>query len=237
MTDIAIGDDAVQMDRHYRYQRFIYDSTRAHYLLGRKYLLADLKPSAGQSVIEIGCGTAWNLASAAHLYPEAKLYGVDVSRAMLQTAAASMKRKNLAQHIVLRQGDAMCFDPQKTFGLPSFDRVILSYTLSMMPGWKLALEHASNIVAPGGSVHVVDFGQCEGLSKTFKNTFFSFLAYYAVTPRTDMKRHLGEVAERFGYKLHFEHLHRGYTNYGVLNRADGPVRQPSHLFKSERVQL
>ncbi len=57
----ARPSDAERMDRHYRYQRFIYDLTRTHYLIGRKHLIADLNPAPGQTVLEIGCGTAWNL--------------------------------------------------------------------------------------------------------------------------------------------------------------------------------
>lgn len=50
--------DAERMDRHYRYQRFIYDLTRTHYLIGRKHLIAHLSPPPGGTVLEIGCGTA-----------------------------------------------------------------------------------------------------------------------------------------------------------------------------------
>ncbi len=47
-----------RMDRHYRYQRFIYDLTRTHYLIGRKHLIGDLASGPGETVLEIGCGTA-----------------------------------------------------------------------------------------------------------------------------------------------------------------------------------
>ncbi|MGD9670090.1 MAG: class I SAM-dependent methyltransferase [Hyphomicrobiaceae bacterium] len=223
MMDVALTSDASRMDRHYRYQRFIYDSTRTHYLLGRKHLLAELKPLAGQSVLEIGCGTAWNLVQAARRYPEARLFGVDISNAMLQTAQASLKRKKLDQRVVLRQGDATCFVPEATFGKRQFDRIFLSYALSMIPDWKVALVHATDMVAPGGSLHIVDFGQCGQLPQLFKSGLFVFLAHYTVTPRADLEECARGTAEQFGHALAFRRLHRGYTDYAVLRRAGRPA--------------
>ncbi len=218
MTGYAMISDAKRMDRHYRYQRFIYDGTRTHYLIGRKHLIADLKPLAGDSVLEIGCGTAWNLAQVARRYPEAQLFGVDVSNAMLQTARASLKRKGFDQCVVLRQGDATCFDPAATFGRGQFDRIFLSYALSMIPEWKAALEHAADMIAPGGSLHIVDFGQCGELPHLVRDALFAFLAHYTVTPRADLEQRVREIAERFALALEFRRLHRGYTDYAVLRR-------------------
>lgn len=218
MSEATLGTDAGRMDRHYRYQRFIYDSTRTHYLIGRKYLIADLKPGPGQSVLEIGCGTAWNLAKVARRYPRARIFGVDVSNAMLQTARASLKRKGLEERVVLRQGDATCFDPNATFGAARFDRVFFSYALSMIPRWELALAHAARMVAPGGSLHIVDFGQCEQLPRPFKSALFAFLAHYTVTPREDLEQRVREVGSEAGLVADVRQLHRGYTDYAVLRR-------------------
>lgn len=219
MTDFAVSSDAHRMDQHYRYQRFIYDATRTHYLIGRKHLIADLAPLPGQSVLEIGCGTAWNLAKVARRYPEANLFGVDVSNAMLDTARTSLKRKQLDHRVELRQGDATLFDPQATFGRGHFDRVFFSYALSMIPRWEDALAHGAGMVAPGGALHIVDFGQCENLPKAFRSALFAFLAHYTVTPRADLEQRVRETAEHAGLSVEFRRLHRGYTDYAVLRRV------------------
>ncbi len=65
MTTTAPASDAERMDRHYRFQRYIYDATRTHYLLGRRHLIRQLAPPPRGTVLEIGCGTAWNLVRAA----------------------------------------------------------------------------------------------------------------------------------------------------------------------------
>lgn len=210
--------DAERMDRHYRYQRFIYDLTRTHYLIGRKHLIADLKPAPGQTVLEIGCGTAWNLIRTAQTYRDARIYGVDVSNAMLDTARASIKRKGLAKHIQVAQADATAFSAQEALGIAKFDRVFFSYALSMIPGWQDALAIGASHVAPGGSLHIVDFGQCDRLPAAFKSALFAFLDHYEVTPRPDLEEICRQVSGARDLTLSFDRMHRGYTDYAVLTR-------------------
>jgi S-adenosylmethionine-diacylgycerolhomoserine-N-methlytransferase len=218
MTTTRLSD-AERMDRHYRYQRFIYDLTRTHYLIGRKHLIADLSPPPGGTVLEIGCGTAWNLIRVAQRFPHARVYGVDVSNAMLDTASAAIKRHGLAGRIVVAQADATKFSAADVFGIPTFDRVFFSYALSMIPGWYDALDVGASQVAPGGTLHVVDFGQCERLPGSFKAALFAFLDHYTVTPRADLEQICRQICKKHGLSLSFQRLHRGYTDYTVLTRS------------------
>lgn len=218
MSETSLASDAERMDRHYRFQRHIYDSTRTHYLIGRQHLIRNLRPQGEQTVLEIGCGTAWNLARVARAYPSVRIHGIDVSNAMLDTARASLARKGLAGRVRLAQGDATEFDPEAAFGIGAFDRVVFSYALSMIPRWRDALDHAAGMIAPGGSQHVVDFGQCEQLPAAFRRALFAFLRHYTVSPRADLADSLSSVAARHGLGLTITRLHRGYTDYAVLTR-------------------
>lgn len=210
--------DAERMDRHYRYQRYIYDATRTHYLIGRRHLIADLKPAAGETVLEIGCGTAWNLIRTAERYPQARIYGVDVSNAMLDTARASIRRKGLAGRITVAQADATTFNAIDVLDRGQFDRVFFSYALSMIPAWRQALAIGADHIAPGGRLHIVDFGQCERLPATFKRGLFKFLDHYTVSPRATLEEDVRRVASERGLEVSFTPLHRGYTDYAVLSR-------------------
>ena len=78
---VTSHDATSAMDGMYRYQRHIYDLTRKYYLLGRDRMIARLAPHAGDAVLEIGCGTGRNLIVAASTFPQARLFGVDVSTA------------------------------------------------------------------------------------------------------------------------------------------------------------
>src|ERR1700710_1656778 len=82
-----------RMNRMYRWQRHIYDATRRYYLLGRDRLIAGLRPAAGESVLEIGCGTGRNLVLAARLYPDARFFGIDVSTEMLTSATTAISQR------------------------------------------------------------------------------------------------------------------------------------------------
>lgn len=206
------------MDGIYRYQRYIYDATRKYYLLGRDRLLDDLQPPAGGSILEIGCGTGRNLVLAARRYPAAKLYGFDISSEMLKTARSSIERAGYAHRITVAEGDATSFDAQALFGRPQFDRVFVSYSLSMIPPWRQALAPALAAVAPGGSLHVVDFGQFEGWPRWFKAGMYAWLAKFTVYPRADLEEALSETARTGGCKLQFQRLYRGYADYAVIRR-------------------
>jgi S-adenosylmethionine-diacylgycerolhomoserine-N-methlytransferase len=199
------------MDGVYAAQRHIYDLTRKYYLLGRDRLIAGLAPPPRGTVLEVGCGTARNLIAAARRWPDARFYGLDISEAMLATARAKVVRAGLAERIVLAQGDAAGFDAQALFGVSGFDRVFLSYTLSMIPDWTGAIERASAALAPDGALHLVDFGQQEGLPRWWRATLFAWLDRFHVTPRGDLSDALGQAARQHGFALEFEPLLRGYA--------------------------
>jgi S-adenosylmethionine-diacylgycerolhomoserine-N-methlytransferase len=206
-----MSDAAALMDRLYRRQRHVYDLSRKFYLLGRDEAVRRLRPAAGDRMLEIACGTGRNLVKMAQAYPEARLFGLDVSREMLLTAAASSARAGLASRIALAQGDATAFDPQALFGSPCFERVVISYALSMIPPWREALARALDVVAPGGSLHIVDFGDCAGLPGPFKAALLRWLAMFDVTPREDLPDALNALAAERGLACEVENAFRGYA--------------------------
>ncbi len=186
------------MDAIYRWQAGIYDATRKFYLLGRDPLIAGLAPPPGGTILEVGCGTGRNLIVAARMYPEARLYGFDVSPVMLAEARKAVAKADLADRIRLAKADAATFDPLATFARDGFDRVFCSYTLSMIPPWREALARAMAAVSPGGSLHVVDFGGQEGLPAAFKASLRAWLQLFHVTPRDDFEPVFAEVAAAGG---------------------------------------
>src|SRR5260370_29394235 len=148
MSDILASADL--MDRLYRRQRHLYDVTRKYCLLGRDRLIERLSPPAGSRVLEIGCGTARNLVVAARAYPDVHFFGIDISTEMLETARRTVERDGLAPYIRLARADATTFDPALLFGVPAFSRIFVSYSLSMMPGWRAVLARAPGGARPRG---------------------------------------------------------------------------------------
>ena len=213
-----------RMNRMYRRQRHIYDGTRRYYLLGRDQLIENLRPEACASVLEIGCGTGRNLVQAAQRFPGAKLFGIDVSTEMLTSAIASISRRGLSSRIRVAHGDATGFDPQLLFGVPAFDHVMVSYSLSMIPAWTRVIEFALSHLKPGGRLHIVDFGQQERLPGIARALLLRWLKMFDVTPRDDLEPVLSGMANARGADLKFERPFRGYAQYAVLTLRSGPAR-------------
>lgn len=220
MSGLASASEphAGRMDAIYRSQRHIYDLTRKYYLLGRDRLIRELAPPDGATVLEVGCGTARNLIAAARAWPHARFLGFDVSTAMLETARGSVRKAGLVDRIKLASADATAFDAQHVFGEPAFDRVFLSYTLSMIPDWRAALDQAARAVARGGQLHIVDFGQQEALPGWWRTALFSWLDRFDVTPRAELETELRRIAAAQDFELTFARLHRGYAWGAVLSR-------------------
>ncbi|MEC9342695.1 MAG: class I SAM-dependent methyltransferase, partial [Pseudomonadota bacterium] len=186
------------MDGIYRHQRFVYDLTRKYYLLGRDLLIDELDVPDGGTVLELGCGTGRNLILSARRYPEARLFGLDLSGEMLKTASGNIERAGLAGRIRLARGDASAFDAPALFGETGFDRVVLSYALSMIPPWQEALAAGVAAIRPGGSLHVVDFGGQEGLPDWFGALLRAWLAKFHVTPRGGLETAMAGLARDHG---------------------------------------
>jgi len=212
------GSAAGLMDRIYRHQRHIYDASRKFYLLGRDQLIDGLQPPPGATVLEIGCGTGRNLIRIAKRYPNCACYGLDVSSEMLATAQASVARAGLEGRIRLAQADATDFDPQALFGLQGFDRIVISYALSMIPPWQGVVAEALRRLNADGSLHIVDFGDQAGLPDRFKSLLLRWLGLFHVTPREELPAVMRALAQEAGADCRVSKPYRGYAVHAVVGR-------------------
>jgi len=206
------------MNRTYRRQRYVYNITRKYYLLGRDHLIASLDPPDGGHVLEIGCGTGRNLIVAARQFPRARFFGIDVSTEMLTTAIASISRAGLSSRIRVAHADATRFAAASLFGTPQFERIFISYSLSMIPDWRGAFDVAVRHLAPGGELRIVDFGGQEGLPLLFRTVLRRWLALFHVHPIDGLEAFLRQRSIEAEAALTFERPWRGYAQYAVLRR-------------------
>lgn len=202
---------AALMDEVYRGQRHIYDFTRKYYLFGRDTLIEGLNARAGIRVLEVACGTGRNLAKIGKAWPGVRLFGLDISAEMLKSARAA-----LGAEARLGEGDACSFDPQDLLGEPAFERIVLSYSLSMIPDWQGALDHAAGLLAPGGELHVVDFGDLSGLPGPLQTLLRGWLARFHVEPRVAMPEVAARIAAARGLSLSRKYGRFGYFQLYVL---------------------
>ncbi len=207
----APSGHAALMDEVYRGQRHIYDFTRKYYLFGRDTLINGLEAQLGMRVLEIACGTGRNLTKIGTAWPGVRLYGLDISAEMLKSARAA-----LGAEARLGEGDACSFDAAALLGEPQFDRIVLSYSLSMIPDWQGALDHAASLLAPGGTLHVVDFGDLAGLPRPLAGLLRAWLGKFHVAPRDGMGAVAGRIAAARGLRLTSTRGPLGYFQLHVL---------------------
>lgn len=143
------------MKQYYKFQSKIYDRTRWMFLFGRSGLVHHLPiaQDAPINILEVGCGTGYNLSSFATYFSQATLTGIDVSEDMI-----ALSRKKVAKY-----GDRVNL-LSKTYGEDTFtekeqfDVVLFSYALTMInPQWNSLIEQAYKDIKPGGLIAVVDF--------------------------------------------------------------------------------
>lgn len=207
------------MDRVYRHQRHFYDATRKYYLLGRDPMIAGLTPPDKGSILEIGCGTGRNLVLAGQAYPGTALYGIDISNEMLATARRKVEAANLSNRAQLAYADAADFDPQALFGHRQFDRIFISYAVSMIPQWQAVMREAVSHLTPGGALHVVDFGDLKDLPGFSRTALYKWLEWYHVTPRNDLFNVAEMIARDTKCEAEAQRLYRGFAWISVIRRT------------------
>ncbi len=104
--------------------------------------------------------------------------------AMLETARAAVHRAGLDHRITLAAGLAEDLSPTQ-FGVESFENVLFSYSLSMIPDWRAALAAGYAALSPDGRLHVVDFGDLTGLGGLAERVMRAWLKLFHVTPRVE----------------------------------------------------
>ena len=144
-----------KMRKYYEWQSKIYDSTRWSFLFGRHKII-QLIPSLLKkdiNILEVGCGTGYNLVKLARKYKTAKITGLDVSADMIR-----LSQKNTAPYkdrVTLIEQPYMAGSTEWN---NSFDIILFSYALTMInPQWKELLGQAKADLKEGGVVAVADF--------------------------------------------------------------------------------
>ncbi len=208
------------MDNMYRWTRHIYDATRKYYLLGRDHLIDNLNAKRDEQICAIGCGTGRNLIKIASKYPSANFYGLDASDEMLKTAKDNLKNAGLRDKVTLKQSYAQSFEPNILFGIEKpLDKIMFSYSLSMIPPWKESIDHALELLPKGGEIHIVDFGGQEGLPKFFRSFLFWWLKMFHVFYKPEILEYLQQLDQSNKISLTLTHLYKGYAYHAVICKS------------------
>lgn len=164
------------LNRYYGKVKGIYDLTRRYFLFGRNRALADLIADPNwHSLVEIGLGTGRNLVMLQAKRPDARYGGIEASDEMLDFA---QKRCPWAS---LQHGFAETADIAAVLGTKP-DRILFSYSLSMMINQEQALKNAQRSLSATGEVWLVDFADADKLWPPFADWLTKFLRAFHVVP-------------------------------------------------------
>ena len=146
-------DHAERLDSFYRGQADLYDASRARLLAGRAVLYSRIGVPDDGVWVDVGGGTA---AALEHLGSRIerlrKLYVVDLSPSLIGLARERARARGW-RNVETVVGDGATFQPDE----PAVDVVTFSHSLTMMPDWFAALDHAAALLRPGGRLGAVDF--------------------------------------------------------------------------------
>jgi S-adenosylmethionine-diacylgycerolhomoserine-N-methlytransferase len=144
---------AGRLEAFYRGQARDYDAFRERLLPGRRDLISSLPLRSGATWVDLGGGTAYNLLHAGPALARlARVTVIDLTPSLLGVARRRCVEEGWT-NVDLIEGDATAV------ALPdaSADIVTCSYTLTMIPDWRAAVDEAERLLMPGGTFGVVDF--------------------------------------------------------------------------------
>lgn len=150
----ARGDShSERLEAFYAPQAGNYDSFRARLLHGRQELIDAIDfPDAG-AWADLGAGTGENAERVGNrLESMQRVYLVDLCRPLLGVAEQRISAGGW-NNVETVCADATTFQPDET----ALDVVTFSYSLTMIPDWFAAIDHARQLLKPGGLIGVVDF--------------------------------------------------------------------------------
>ena len=208
-----------KMDRMYGLQRHFYDITRKYYLLGRDQLLDAMNVQAGDAVLEVGCGTGRNLLILAKRHPDAHFFGLDASARMLESADAKFDSARV-ENVTLANELAENFYYVNTFEMRErFDKIFFSYSITMIPAWRDAINNALNNLRPGGELWIVDFYDQKDLPRTFRKMLQNWLKAFHVQFWNDLIPFLGTLETKGLVRLTVTPIYKRYAFIAKLEKV------------------
>lgn len=144
---------AERLESFYRGQADGYDGFRERLLAGRAPMMRALPLAPGDIWVDLGAGTGANLEPVAPVVAALKkVYLVDLAPSLLALARRRVAERGWT-NVEAVNADATRFRPFE----PWADVVTFSYSLTMIPDWFAAIDHAWDILRPGGTIGIVDF--------------------------------------------------------------------------------
>lgn len=191
-----------QMRRLYRRLAPYYDASLwAYYLAGfrvmhyRRMATDALNVQRGDTVVDLGCGTGLNLPLLREAVgSEGRVVGVDLSEAMLEEAAARVRRAGWQNVELVRADAAEYVFPERT------DGILSTLAITIVDEYDDVIRRAAEALRPGGRMTLFGLKKPDGwptwllrLAVWLNKPFGVSLDYAGRRPWAALRRHLREV--------------------------------------------
>ncbi|MCH8327216.1 MAG: ubiquinone/menaquinone biosynthesis methyltransferase [Candidatus Marinimicrobia bacterium] len=159
-------------------------------ILWRRAMVQSLQLSAGDTLLDLACGTGDVAKAVARRHPDVKIFGGDPAPAMLERAVRKLPQ--------LRP--VVCVAEQLPFGDDAFEAVTVAFGVRNFADLEVGLAEIARVLKPGGQLAVLEFAQAD------RGPLQRFYRWYVGTAlpliggmlsRSDAYRYLPDSIERF----------------------------------------
>lgn len=136
-----------------------YDKTLEKlYFESRQKAITLLELQDGNTLLDVACGTGANFPHVFKANKNISVYGTDYSEGMLRLAKNTIEKQSWS-NIYLFQADARNLNKvfvEKETKQNSFDRIICSLGLSVIPEWEQVLDNLISMLNENGKIVIMD---------------------------------------------------------------------------------
>ena len=128
------------------------------YFESRQKAVTLLELQDGNTILDVACGTGANFPHIYKINKNISLYGTDYSEGMLRLAKNTIEQQAW-KNVYLFQADARNLNKaivEKETKQNSFDRIICSLGLSVIPEWEQVLDNLISLLNENGKIVIMD---------------------------------------------------------------------------------
>jgi S-adenosylmethionine:diacylglycerol 3-amino-3-carboxypropyl transferase/ubiquinone/menaquinone biosynthesis C-methylase UbiE len=148
-----VGENQTEhLESFYKDQSENYDAYRQRFLHGKHEVMSVFPLIRNKKVLDIGGATGFNfeyIKDNVSIYKEITI--LDLCKSLLEVADARIQLNNW-KNVKTQHKDVMTFTQTQ-----KYDVIMISYTLTMVPDWKLILEKIRDLLEDDGYFVITDF--------------------------------------------------------------------------------
>lgn len=164
------------------------------FLFNRERAIDSLEIQPNDKILDLACGTGLNIHHLIKKSKSSNIMGIDYSESMLG------KAKQMYPSVKFIREDVSKYKFNQ-----KFDKVICTYSLSMIEEWKRTILNIRKALNKGGKFVILDFHPWRGIIKPIYPVFRWWLGKHGV----DAERNALPVL-----KKHFKHVEKKIMNSG-----------------------